>query len=321
MNELDYLKIINKKLTDNSFIGDDCAFLPVEFLGCNGLHVTQDSLVQDVHFSLDTTTPYLLGRKSVCVNLSDLAAVCATPLCITISLSLPKILGADFVSDFYRGANEVCEEYGVKIVGGDLTGADKVFISVCAIGAKSTPFNITRANARVGDAIVTTGVHGDSAGGLMLLSQSYQEKNSLVMAHLNPSPQLEKSKILSRLAHCDFAMMDTSDGLGDALFKLAQASGVNIECDFSSVPVSNELTDTFPNLFKTLALWGGEDYQLLFSVSDTVYEKLDKTMFFKIGRVLENSSEPIVFVKDTECTIINERMLMDKSYNHFGEKN
>ena len=68
MNELDYLKIINKKLTDNSFIGDDCAFLPVEFLGCNGLHVTQDSLVQDVHFSLDTTTPYLLGRKSVCVN-------------------------------------------------------------------------------------------------------------------------------------------------------------------------------------------------------------------------------------------------------------
>ena len=92
MNEFDYLKIVNKTLTDNSFIGDDCAFLPFEFLGSKGLHVTQDSLVQDVHFSLDTTTPYLLGRKSVSVNLSDLAAVCAKPLCITISLSLPKLI-------------------------------------------------------------------------------------------------------------------------------------------------------------------------------------------------------------------------------------
>lgn len=320
MNELEYLKIINKTLTDSSFIGDDCAFLPVEILGCNGIYVTQDSLVQDIHFSLDTTTPYLLGRKAVSVNLSDLAAMCAKPLCITISLSLPKAFDSNFIADFYKGVNEVCETYGVKVVGGDLTGSDKVFVSVCAIGSKFTPFNISRANAKKGDVVVTTGYHGDSAGGLSLLSSGQRESCVLIDAHLNPLPQLDKSRLLSNIIQTDFAMMDTSDGLGDALFKIAQASNVNIECDFSSVPVSSELKSKFPNTYKSLVLWGGEDYQLLFTVSEEVYEKLDDTIFFKIGQVVSTSEESTVLIKDSECIIINEKTLIENSYNHFGEK-
>lgn len=320
MNELEYLKIINKTLTDSSFIGDDCAFLPVEFLGCNGIYVTQDSLVQDIHFSLDTTTPYLLGRKAVSVNLSDLAAMCAKPLCVTISISLPKTFDANFIADFYKGVNEVCETYEIKVVGGDLTGSDKVFVSVCAIGSKFTPFNISRANAKKGDVVVTTGYHGDSAGGLSLLSSGQRESCVLIDAHLNPLPQLDKSRLLSNIIQADFAMMDTSDGLGDALFKIAQASNVDIECDFSFVPVSSELKSKFPNTYKSLVLWGGEDYQLLFTVSEEVYEKLDETIFFKIGQVVSTSEEPTVLIKDSECIIINEKTLIENSYNHFGEK-
>lgn len=320
MNEFDYLKVINKKLTDNSFIGDDCAFLPVDFLGVNGLYVTQDSLVQDVHFSLETISPYLLGRKAVSVNLSDLAAVCANPLFITISLSLPKFINENFVSDFYKGVDDVCCEQGVKVVGGDLTGADKVFVSISAIGAKSTSFNISRANASVGDIVVTTGFHGDSAGGLALLTSGLKEKKSLIDSHLNPTPQILKSKLLSECIQCDFAMMDTSDGLGDALFKIAQASGVNIECDFSRVPISEELKTIFPETYKLLALWGGEDYQLLFTVSESVFKKLDNAMFFDIGRVVSKSDNPVVFVNDSERVVINENTLIENSYNHFGEK-
>ena len=148
MKETEYLETIRKVLADSSLIGDDCAFLTPDMTKNNGLYITQDSLVEDVHFKLSTTTPYQLGKKSVSVNLSDLAAVCSEPLYITVSLSFPKSLNEQFVEDFYRGVNEICEKYNVKVAGGDLTGSDKLFISICAIGRKTGEYNISRKNAK-----------------------------------------------------------------------------------------------------------------------------------------------------------------------------
>ena len=127
MKEKELINIIKSTL-NSKYIGDDCAFLKdLEIV------VTQDSLVEDVHFKLDYTSAFQLGYKSVMVNISDVCASGAKPKYLTISLSLPKYVDECFVKEFYKGAQKACQN--VEIVGGDLTGSNKLYISVTAIGS------------------------------------------------------------------------------------------------------------------------------------------------------------------------------------------
>ncbi len=284
MKELEYLAIINNTLSDSSFLGDDCAYLK-EFDLC----ITQDTLVEGVHFLLETTDAFTLAQKAVNVNLSDIAAAGAKPLYITISLSLPKEIDKNFVEDFYQGVETVISKYGIKVAGGDLTGADKVYISICAIGKKYNSVGVSRTNANPGDIIVVTGTHGSSAGGLKLLAQKKSEPAVLIKKHLLPAARIEESRRIMQTAfECgvkNIAMMDSSDGLGDALYKLSTGCGYLFDIDFASVPVDEELKKTFPDEWKELLMWGGEDFELVFCVDKKVFEKLDKNKFFKIGTV------------------------------------
>jgi len=286
MKEIEYLNIIQNTLSDSSYLGDDCALLD-EF----GLYVTQDTLVENVHFILATTSPCELAQKAVNVNLSDLASNAALPLYITVSLSFPNKLGADFVNEFYKGIDICCEKFNIKVVGGDLTSSDRLVISICAIGKKCSDINISRSCAQVGDIVVTTGFHGDSAGGLNLLLAGKTTPEYLIKKHLCPLPQIEKSKVIlnaaSSVGVSRFAMMDTSDGLGDAVYKISKSSNVTLRID--TILVSDTLKATFSDEWKDLALWGGEDFELLFCVPQQVYDLLDKTQFYKIGVVTNES--------------------------------
>ena len=171
MKEKDLISSI-KNILNSSYIGDDCAYLKDL-----GIVVTQDSLVEDIHFSLETITPRQLGYKSVMVNVSDIAASGGECKYLTVSLSLPKNVDDNFVSEFYNGAKEACGD-GIQIVGGDITGSDKVYISVCAIG-KTEGRNISsRSNAKEGYKVVVAGIHGSSAAGLKLLLPSPEFLNS-----------------------------------------------------------------------------------------------------------------------------------------------
>ena len=309
MKELEYLNIINKTLTDSSLIGDDCAYLE-EFDLC----ITQDTLVEGVHFLLNTTDAFTLAQKSVNVNLSDLAAAGAKPLYITLSLSLPKNIDQNFVENFYKGVETAVSKYGIKVAGGDLTGADRVYISICAIGKKYNSVQVSRTNAKAGDIIALTGTHGSSAGGLKLLSQGKKEPEILIKKHLLPSAQVEKSKIIMQTAFdCNvknIAMMDSSDGLGDALYKLSTGCGYLFNIDFDSIPVDEELKTAFPEEWKDLLMWGGEDFELVFCIDKSAFEKLDKTKFYKIGTV---SDKPIT--KDI-ANVLNQEF-ENKIFKHF----
>ena len=309
MKELEYLNIINKTLTDSSLIGDDCAYLE-EFDLC----ITQDTLVEGVHFLLNTTDAFTLAQKSVNVNLSDLAAAGAKPLYITLSLSLPKNIDKNFVENFYKGVESAVSKYGIKVAGGDLTGADRVYISICAIGKKYNSVQVSRTNAKAGDIIALTGTHGSSAGGLKLLSQGKKEPEILIKKHLLPSAQVEKSKIIMQTAFdCNvknIAMMDSSDGLGDALYKLSTGCGYLFNIDFDSIPVDEELKTAFPEEWKDLLMWGGEDFELVFCIDKSAFEKLDKTKFYKIGTV---SDKPIT--KDI-ANVLNQEF-ENKIFKHF----
>lgn len=219
MKELEFIKIINN-ITKSPYLGDDCAYLKDE-----GLVITQDNFVEDVHFKREWATPYQIGYKAAVVNISDLLAAGAIPKYLTIGLSIPNDINDEFVKEFYLGVK--AGSYGAEVVGGDITGADKVFVSVTAIGSDEGRKISSRKNAKVGYKVITFGKYGLSTLGLNELINGGNNQE-LIRAHLEPSLKVEFSKAISTQITTDYAMMDTSDGLADALYKIAEASGVRI---------------------------------------------------------------------------------------------
>lgn len=312
MKELDFLKIITSQLSFSNYLGDDCAYLDDL-----DIFVTQDTLVEDVHFSMFTTSPYLLGRKAVSVNLSDLAAALAMPKYITVSISLPKNTSEDFVSELYRGINDVCNEYRVKVIGGDITGSDKIVISVCAIGKKISLHSASRAYAKKGDYIVVTGNLGASGAGLYALQNFLYCSDELKIAHLNPVPRVVEAEKIAAIIDSNVAVMDTSDGLVDALYKIAQASKHSLEIDINKVPVLSEVIDFASRNeidYKEFIKWGGEDFELVACVSPETYTKLDKDIFHLIGIVQNKDNMPCVKINSERIT---QEVFYSESYNHF----
>lgn len=268
MREKDFINIIKNTL-NSEYIGDDCAYLKDL-----AIVVTQDSLVEDVHFSRSFATPYQIGYKSVMVNISDVCASGAEPKYLTIALSLPDFIEENFVEEFYKGAKDAAGN--VQIVGGDITGADKVYISVTAIGSTVGRRISSRSCAKVGQKVVVAGLHGSSAAGLRMLldkdhiyvpltpTLSHKGRGSIdyfLAAHLMPQAQVEFSKCVGLNVKEDYAMMDTSDGLMDALSAIAQCSGVMLDIDFDKIPYDPEL-ENFSD-WEDLLFFGGEDYGLV----------------------------------------------------------
>ncbi len=316
MRELDFLSIIQSKLSDSSFLGDDCAFLDDL-----GIYLTQDTLVEDVHFSMYTTTPYLLGRKSIAVNLSDLAAALSVPKYVTVSLSMPSKIKSDFVEEFYSGVNDIANEYGVKVIGGDLTSSDKITISVCAIGKKEHNFDISRKNAKNGDVVLVTGYHGLSSAGFYAFSDFLFCDETLKQAHLNPIPRVNEALELSANISRNIAVMDSSDGLVDALYKISLASKHSIEIDINKVPVSDSLREfcSQNNLdYKNFVKWGGEDFELVVCVPEDIYQNINKDKFVCIGKILNKDSNPTLIIKDeNKSEKITKAIFEENSYKHF----
>ena len=324
MKEKDLISSI-KNILNSSYIGDDCAYLKDL-----GIVVTQDSLVEDIHFSLETITPRQLGYKSVMVNASDIAASGGECKYLTVSLSLPKNVDDNFVSEFYNGAKEACGD-GIQIVGGDITGSDKVYISVCAIG-KTEGRNISsRSNAKEGYKVVVAGIHGSSAAGLKLLLPSPEFLNSqssltnstlshrmdvvgegkevFIKAHLEPKAQVEFGASVGKIVKEDYAMMDTSDGLMDALSTIANQSGVLLEIDFDKIPYDKEI-EKFEN-WQNLILFGGEDYGIV----AVVPQKYD-IGGVEIGHVKSGLGVDLVFKDFTKH--YSKLDVEAKLFNHFN---
>ena len=159
MKEKDFILAI-KKILNSKHIGDDCAYL--EDLG---IVITQDSLVEDVHFKTDYSTPYQIGWKAAMVNISDVCASGAEPKYMTVALSLPKNTNEAFVEDFYKGLKDACKD--VEIIGGDITGSNKIYISITAIGITKARKISSRKHAKPGQKIVISGPHGSSAAGFV----------------------------------------------------------------------------------------------------------------------------------------------------------
>ena len=286
MKEQTFINII-KNQTGDEYIGDDCAYLKDL-----GIVVTQDSLVEDVHFKLTWCTPYQLGYKAVTVNISDVLASGAEPKYITIALSLPASIDENFVEEFYKGAKSALR--GAKIIGGDITGSDKVFISITAIGTTKGRKISSRKNAKIGDVVITKGEFGKSALGLKELKNGGKNLE-LIRAHLEPQLEERFAKEIATQIDCEYAMMDTSDGLADALFQIAQSSKVSIDSKIVE------------------GIFGAEDYKLVATVPRKFLKRL--TEYEIIGEVIERQ-DYILKIGEKKYYNYDELGL----YNHFEKE-
>ncbi len=283
LGEQGILKLIQPYCLPNT-IGDDGAILHPP-AGCE-LVVTTDILVDGVHFSDRTTTPFDVGWRSVAANLSDLAAMGATPLGITVGLSLPPNLPVVWLEQLYAGMQACLERYGTGIVGGDLTRSSVTTIAITALGAVNKDRVIARSTAQIDDAIVVTGYHGDSHAGLQLLLNPELNKltdpddlqvhrQRLITAHQRPQPRLDILPILDGLRLSSSQTfhiygMDSSDGLADAIVQICRSSQVGAIISRSSLPVSPSLSKIFPDTAQASALFGGEDFELVLCLPELI---------------------------------------------------
>jgi thiamine-monophosphate kinase len=244
-------------------IGDDAALVR----GPARLLLTTDILVEGQDFRLDDHPPRLLGRKALNVNLSDIAAMGGRPRHALVGMALRGDVEAGWLSLFMSGFRGAAREAGVALIGGDLSQAEEIMISVTVTGDVVSP--VTRKGARPGDAIYVSGTLGDAAGGLRLLEKGgihgvVKPVRPLLDAFLDPSPRLALGAVLGRRKLAS-AMIDISDGLSVDLAHICGESGVGAEVEAERVPISEALK-RFARHPLDLALNGGEDFELLFTV-------------------------------------------------------
>jgi thiamine-monophosphate kinase len=247
-------------------VGDDGTLLTAQ--AGYSIVITTDVLVDGVHFSDATTSAGDVGWRSVAANLSDLAAMGAMPLGITVGLSLPGTTSVAWVEELYTGMKSCLDCYGTGIIGGDICRSNTISIAITAIGEVAKDRVIQRRSAVPGYAIVVTGHHGKSKAGLELLLNpdfghhlSSNERQHLIVAHQRPRPRLD---VLSWLNWSQpIAGMDSSDGLVDAVTQICRASGVGAKIDRRLLAIDPAVAKLSPALSLDWTLAGGEDFELV----------------------------------------------------------
>jgi thiamine-monophosphate kinase len=314
-------------------IGDDAAVLPT----CPDHHlvVTADMLVDGVHFSVGLANPEILttslfdvGWRAVAANLSDLAAMGATPLGITVSLGLLPTIPLHWLDELYQGMTACLTQYQTPILGGDLCRSSGLTVAITALGQVLPDRQILRSTAQVGDAIVATGLHGASRAGLALLTNpawgqdlSPEVQASLKQAHQRPTPRLDVSPLIWQLdPAARVAGMDSSDGLADAVLQICRASGVGacLWRDCLPIPASLQQTQSLTaSECLDWVLYGGEDFELILCLAAPLAERLVHQLPGAATLIGQIWAEPTVVLTDANGQGSAQILSLQKGFQHF----
>ncbi len=312
-------------------IGDDAAV--VEQVAGRESVITTDLLVEGIDFRRDTGTPFLLGHKALAVSLSDIAAMGARPKWALLSVGVPReVWDSDFLEQFYEGFLSLADRYDIRLIGGDTSRTpEKIVIDSIVIGECARGGSILRSGAKPGDQIFISGSLGGAAAGLRLLENGARlGKNTtlleepalavdlLLRRHLQPEPRVGWGIVLGQ-GNLATAMIDLSDGLSSDLNHLCKESGVGALVESSLLPLDPSVTGLSGRRALDplmLALHGGEDFELLFTVASesvaNLPRKVDGVTISHIGEV----------VHATEGVKIRERShvwdLEPSGWDHFG---
>ena len=332
MNERDIIQYItnlapNKGKGVLQGIGDDCAVIEKD--GNTVWLLTMDTLVEKVHFDCKWHPPELLGRKSISVNVSDVAAMGGKPLFVLLSVGLPQAFDNKWFSAFSEGIAQGCRDYGCILIGGDTVCSPEGYsFTVTVIGETEKEHVLYRSSASPGDDIWVSGWLGHAAAGLEIFSSGIadgkKEFQPLLNAHLNPEARTQLGLELGRCGVVS-SMMDLSDGLATDLAHLCKRSGVKGEIDANCLPLSVPLTraaeilDLSPAM---LAVNGGEDYELLFTAPPDAALKVEQigqtcTLdLYRVGRIRQGSG--VVLLTTDEQNNIREQRIAYGGFDHFG---
>lgn len=340
LREFDLIRLLQRRFghTDSSVtrgIGEDAAIVTTS--PRDTLLVTTDLLAERVHFDLATTGFDEVGYRAAIANLSDIAAMGGTPRFLLVALAIPARHRTSEIVALYRGLMRACRPYDVYLIGGDTSASRQgLFLSITLLGTMPAKQALTRNGARIGDLIYVTGTLGDSRAGLALLMAAKhrgrrpvplrhapnRHDRFLIQRHLRPTARIAEGRFLAmkRLAS---AAIDLSDGLSGDLRHICEQSGVGAEVLLPMLPISpacrayaqqRRLDPT------QLALSGGEDYELLFTVprrKRPTLDRLARSRGFRmtcIGAITPGRAG--IVAKEPDGT---QHPLRVTSYEHFGE--
>lgn len=325
---LDKIKSISKKI-NNPFIsnlGDDCAIIDkTAELKRNsriskadkGMYelITTDILAEENHFSTNFSTPFQIGKKAIEVNVSDIASCGGLPKYCVVSLVLPKDTTVEFLEELYKGMNDVCQKYNINIVGGDTTSGAIIVINVTMFGEAEKDMLCRRSDAKKGDLILVTGYLGRSCAGLNLFLQG-KEKLGETKYYLEPVSKLNKAREIAKYVN---AMIDISDGLASETRHVCIMSNCGAVIYKDKIPLDEQTKISAKTCGKDpyeYALSGGEDYELLFTLSKKNYEKY-KHLFndcFIVGEIVEKE-KGICLIETINGKEVKKEL--GKGYEHF----
>lgn len=302
-------------------IGDDAAVVRSPK---GHLIATVDTLVEGIHFDLSYMNPNELGHKALAVNLSDIAAMGATPLYALVSIGLKQELNSFFVEEMYRGIRDLAKKFHVDIIGGNtVQSPTAVIVDVTVLGeAKKV---VTRSGARPGDLIAVSGPLGGSTAGLNTLKRlgrhaMPEELEGLLDLHLRPMPRVKEALELMK-SNALTSMLDISDGLARDLHHIMEMSKVGALVDEAEIPIhklARKAAEWIHSDARNWALCGGEDYELLMTLDPRKLNEAKKAVrrvsgkLYVIGRVCEKSKGVKIRRLDGEIV-----PLEPMGWNHF----
>jgi len=279
---------------------------------------TTDTLVEGIHFDPGIVTWEQLGWKALAVNLSDIAAMGGIPNYALLSLALPIKLQVRDVSGFIDSFTHAAAEFGVAIIGGNVTAAPNTVITVTVIGCLKGRNMLERSTASCGDQVAVTGYLGASAAGLEILKGAAMSdpkaEDVLRQAHLRPVPRVKEGQIL--VEQRVRTAIDISDGLVADLDHICESSRVNAKINIEQVPVHPVVAAHFPNS-QELALSGGEDYELIFVADRATVARAKRALgcpVTVIGHITEEELPTRVLLVDPSGTTTRYKR---KGWDHF----
>ncbi len=303
-------------------IGDDTAVITDE--SKKAILLTTDAMVDSVHFVLDAIDPEDLGYKSIAINVSDIAAMAGSPEFAVITLGLCNKIDVQFIDSLYDGMLEAGKEFGVSLVGGDMCMSPTMFINVTMTGESKLDRLCLRKDATNGDVIMVSGALGAAAAGLEVnrhnLRISPDTKEYVLKRHNRPRPRVLEAKIAADSGAN--AMQDISDGLATDLNHILKASECGATIFEQQIPIDRGVEEVARHIGKTaldLALYGGEDYELVFTIPRGKAEKIDQmnnskeaAPMTKIGEITDSKSG--IYIVDAKGMV---HELVKQGYEHF----
>lgn len=295
-------------------IGDDAAvFREIN----NDLVVAVDTFVEGVHFTKETMEPFHVGYRGLAANFSDMAAMGAIPIYYLVSITVPSDSKETSIYEVFKGMETLAKQHHADLIGGDTVSGNSLILSITVIGKVEKDKARFRSEAQAGDIVFVTGTLGDASAGLHLLQEKVNIENwdYFINRHRMPTPRVDFARELAGLKRV--ALNDTSDGIASEAHEIAEASKVSIILIDESIPVHPNFREFSPELQTKWKFFGGEDFELLGTVSQTDWSKVQKAateLHLKVSEIgyVTHKENDYVYVKEGGVL----KPLIKAGYNH-----